>query len=209
MEADFEKKSHSTTYPFLKIWIKPYETVSQVVDEYHPKLVLFLVYITGVVMALNVSLNAASGDVHSIGFIMIQTLIRGVLFGFLGWFIFSGLIYWIGKLFNGTGSFKRVRTAYAWAQIPMLAQVIILWPLNYIVFGNELFTSQQVFLTVPMMALNLVTMILEFILMIWSIVMMSRSISVGHHLSGGKGLMTLLLSGMIIFAVLFGLFTYF
>lgn len=208
MEADFEKKSHSTFYPFLKIWIKPYETLSQVVEEYHPKIVLFLVYITGIVMSLNLSLNTASGDSRSIGFIIIQALIRGILFGFLGWFIFSGLIYWVGKMFNGTGSFKRVRTTYAWAQIPMLVQLIILWPLNYLVFGNELFTSQQVFLTVPMMALNLVTMILEFILIIWSLVMISRSVSVGHHLSGGKGFLTLFLSGVIIFAVLFGLFTF-
>lgn len=204
METNHQSEQVSHLHPFLSIWTNPRETISRMMDGNRQNTVRLLVYISGIVMSLNLSLSAASGDVNSFGFIIVQTLIRGILYGFIGWYIFSGLIYGIGKIFKGTGTFKEIKTAYGWAQIPMLVVLVIIWPINFLVFGDELFRSTTPYLSGLQMSLNLVAILAEFVLTIWYVVIMSKAIGVGHHISSGKGFAVFLLSALAIFLVIFG-----
>src|SRR5699024_8223911 len=176
METEHQNKSSSNSHPFLGIWIRTREVISQAMKEKNQKIVWLLIYAFGIVMSLNLSLNAYSGDFNSIAYIMIQALIRGILFGFVGWYVFSRLIYWIGKLFKGTGTFSDIKVAFGWAQVPMVFILVIIWPLNYLVFGDELFTSNTVYLGMGQMALNFFVIVAEFIINVWYIVIVSKAI---------------------------------
>ena len=208
METEHQNNSPSNLHPFLGIWIRTREVISQAMKEKNQTTVRLLIYAFGIVMSLNLSLTAYSGDFNSIPYILIQALIRGILFGFVGWYGFSGLIYWIGKLFKGAGTFKEIKVAFAWAQVPMVFILFIIWPLNYLVFGNELFTSNTAYLGWGQMALNFFVIVAEFIINVWYLVIVSKAIGVGHNVSGWKGFAIYIITALAFILVIFSVMTF-
>lgn len=190
--------------PWLQIWLHPKQTIAQM-DEKFNFLTYLLIWFLGLHIALNFAQEVHSGNFKSLGFILGISLVRAIFYGAVVWFVYSALAYWIGKLFGGTGTWRKMRHAMAWAQVPMLGYLILYWPLGLIVFGHDLFTSVDVTLSAGKMMLNMLVLVINLVLGIWYIFIVSNAIAGAHRISGRKGFFTFLVLILVLVLAAIGL----
>ncbi|MBM7600190.1 hypothetical protein JOC34_002581 [Virgibacillus halotolerans] len=183
--------------PWLSIWLHPRATIETAIQQKNTGMVILLIYLAGLDTALNFSLNMGAGDFSSLSHIIVMSLIRGILFGAASWAIMSTLVFWIGKLFRGQGSWLDISRAYAWCMIPVVVGMVISWPLSAIIFGGDLFTSITPPLSAPMILLNAFATMIGLLITIWSIFIASQAIGAAHKISNWKGFLTILIAGFI------------
>lgn len=188
--------------PWISIWLHPRATIEALIEQKNTRMILLLIYLTGIDTALNFSLNIGAGDSSSLAHIIVLSLIRGILFGAVSWVVMSTLFFWIGKLFKGTGSWWEISRAYAWSMIPMVVGMVISWALSITVFGGDLFTSVTPPLSAPMMLLNVFATLIGLIITIWTTFIVSQAIGAAHNISNWKGFFTILIAGFIIILVI-------
>jgi len=191
--------------PFKTIWISPRATVRRIVAE-NPRLhVVLLACLSGVGESLNRASRRNAGDRFSITVILGLACVLGPLGGLLTLWISSHLLSFTGKLVGGRGNREHLKTAIAWATVPVVF-ALPLWIPNLLLFGSEMFTSRtprldsQPALVVPFMAITLAQLILS----IWSVVLLCQTVTeVQGYSSAWRGVANVLLAaGLIVVALI-------
>lgn len=111
-------------HPWFKIWIKPRETIREIINYNPDYLVIPLAIIAGLGRALDRTWMSMI-DSYDLYFGVFLVLVGGPLAGVVSIYIGGELFSWIGKRLGGNGSAKEVRTALAWATIPWVLVLVI------------------------------------------------------------------------------------
>ncbi len=177
--------------PWISMGLKPQQTVHYILETGGGRSVLMLAMLVGVARALmQVNHTALAADLQSILGVVAIALV-GVVVGLASLYLGGWLYRWIGSWFGGQAKAKDVRTALAWAQVPMLA-VFTLWFVIFLTSPAWGMISSDGHLTGRAGAVASVVLIVAGAVgMVWQAILTVHALAVAHRFSAWKGFGTL------------------
>lgn len=190
--------------PWLSIWMRPKDTIRQIVRENPNKSLWWLAAIYGFCSLMNMFQSASLGNSLGTGGILILAVIVAPFWGYASFCIWSGFVTWVGKWFKGEGNFKTIRCAYAWSCVPITLN-IPLWLLMVILFGHQLFLNFPNAHLLPnnQVMLLFVILIIKVILAVWSLVIYLNALAEVQNFSVLKAILNVVVAGLILAIILF------
>lgn len=124
---------------WLSTWLHPKMAMEYAVKYQPEKYVLLLAALAGICHLLTRFHIMAVGEIYDIWWILSRALVVGPLAGVLWFYLLSFVLYFTGKSIGGKASVVEVRTAVAWASLPIIAMLCV-WVVQIITLGHENFT---------------------------------------------------------------------
>lgn len=193
--------------PFRSVWTSPRETIRQIVDGGSKRYLFLIPAVAGAVQAAS-SVLGDRADFQAVGIplaaALVGALVVGALFGFVGLWLGSLLVYWVGKLLSGRATRLAVRVALTWGYVPVLAATVVTGVLGAVV---GLLVADKVnpenvgslSAVVPLMVGASVFMIITVVANVWATVITSKMVAeVQGFQSAWKGFLNLILPGLVI-----------
>lgn len=180
--------------PWLKIWVAPRATIRSVI-EYNPNYRLgVLSWLYGFPILLHAAQNLSLANQLSLGMILIASIVLALVIGFVGITIGSALLFWTGKWIGGVGTFRQVRAAVAWANVPNVVNCL-LWILLTLFFGSKLFYSTFAETAFVGYQLGVVTIafLTQTVVAIWSFIILLKTLGEVQGFSAWKALLNFLI----------------
>ena len=132
--------AHAMINPWITVWTRPRHTIRHLVTYASESALLPLAAVGGVVQALDRASSRSLGDTIPFDVILALCGALGPLIGILELYLGSVLISWTGRWIGGNAESDEIRTAVAWANVPLIG-VFVLWILQTVLLGPELFTT--------------------------------------------------------------------
>lgn len=185
--------------PWFSMWLHPRRTIRQIVETDPERLVLLLAAIGGIVQGFVNAESKSSGDKMSPTSVLLVSLIVGPLMGVIGLWLSGLLLRWTGGWLGGQADARRVRTAVAWSNVPMVWS-LLLWIPAILLFGAELFTKATPIIEASSLlsALHLVFSIGTAVIGVWSFVVFLHSLGEAQGFSAWKALLNSLLAMLVV-----------
>ncbi|WP_299444186.1 Yip1 family protein [uncultured Aquimarina sp.] len=186
---------------FSKIWTKPRKVFKFINDKHYGKYVNLLLVLAGISRAFDRASTKNMGDQMSIWAILGMCIIFGGLLGWISYYLYAALLSWTGKWLDGKGDTTSIVRILSYAMTPAIIALLFLIP-QIGIYGNEIFKADGDITSAGLISNIIVygSMILEFILGIWTVVFCVIGVSEVQKLSIGKSILNLLLP-MLVFAV--------
>jgi len=189
------------------IWFHPREVIFRIMESNPQMYVSVLICLYGVENVLDRSVARGLGERMPLGGILLVACVAGPLIGFLMVWLYSHLLSISGKWLDGRADPEELKTAIAWAQVPIVA-VLALWIPLILIMGKDVFT-----LDVPQYEENptiyLATSFIEIaqlILGLWAFVLLCNTVAeVQQYHSAWRGLINVVLAGILFAIILVGL----
>lgn len=169
---------------------KPRKTLELIYSlEYSPVWAFLLMSCAGVCFALNQFVMLSDGSISSLIIAIFYGAITGILLGCLG----SLILFLSGRLFKGTGTYKRVLIAWGWSCVPSFF-LLIIWALRFSVLGPEFFTGEPIQLPEGDLAGRILIYLTMFsvIFMVWQMLLTIYVMEVAHRFSFMSALLSCL-----------------
>jgi len=202
-EIDNINKSENLTDKeiFTKIWLNPRMVFKFINDRHYDKYVHLLLVLAGISRAFDRASMKDMGDKMSIWAILGLCIILGGLLGWISYYIYAALLSWTGKWLKGKGDTTSILRILSYAMIPAIIALLFLIP-QIGIYGNEIFKANGDITSAGLISNIFVygSMILEFILGIWTLIFCVIALSEVQKLSIGKSILNLLLP-VLIFAI--------
>lgn len=197
-----EKLQADETLPyefFFSIWVKPRQTIRQIIEKNPTKYVILLAALSGIGQALDRASSRNMGDSSDLGLIIPMSLIFGPIGGIVSLYIGGALYRWSGSWLGGKGTEEEVRAAIAWASVPT-SLILLLWIPELLIFGSDLFKSSMPLIeTNPMLGIALFGFSsIEFVVGIWTFIILLNTIGEVHKFSAWKALGSIFLGTLVI-----------
>jgi hypothetical protein len=188
-----------TISPFLSIWVKPRETIRNIVATDPTRHVLLLAMLAGVFQALDRAVSRSVGDTLPLVFILAIVIIAGPIGGIFSMYFFGALFRWSGSKLGGRATSEEVRAAYAWASLPTIF-LLPLWIPQLLIFGEEMFTSSMPSVEAnPYLALILFGFgAIELLAGIWAFIVLLKTLGEVHGFSAWRALGAILLGMLVV-----------
>lgn len=184
--------------PFLSVWLHPKQTARYVIEQKSLFYVIMLIIFGYIAGAFSGFLDTALYPDFSYIWIFLIAIILSPILGIIVMFITTGIVFLVGKLLKGTGSFWDVFKASSLSSIPSIftGPVYILW----------MFASPESFFFVnELSAIAVIGTILIITISIWSIVILVAAIAEAHQFSIIRSIITLIILTILLFIFIFGL----
>lgn len=183
------------------MWTKPRETIRAIVQS-NPKFRIFcLAGIYGFPLMLHLSQSGSLSESVSLPIIFILALLLAVPVGMISFTISSALVYWVGKLLKGEGSFLGIRAAIAWSNVTNIG-TILTWLLLIGAFGSQLFFRG--FTEMPFRGTAAIyansAFLAQAVLSVWSFVLLIRGLQEVQKYSVWKAIVNIVLPFVIVCA---------
>jgi hypothetical protein len=190
-----------------EILIHPRRTMRAILDGPPDRLAIPLVLAATVsVMLGDFDLRGFRGALASHRLVMILGIATAAIaaclvVAVLLFYVFGWVALWVGRLFEGTGNARSVRSAVAWGLAPVIWAVLVRFPAA-LMGGNANMrarTSGDAFVLDPTRfaggcAMALVLLVIELGIFSWYVVVASSTLAEAHGFSPMRGFATLLLS---------------
>lgn len=185
--------------PWSSMWIRPRETVRHLVETDPKRMVLVLAALAGVCQLLNRASIRNLGDTLSTPLILLSALVLGPPFGIVALYIGGALIAWTGKWIGGSAPSSHIRTALAWANVPIAATLVV-WIVDLALLGHDNFTTAKPRLQASpgLSFLLMASGVVSVVLGIWAIVLMLKGVGEVQGFSAWKALGNVLLAGLVL-----------
>lgn len=184
---------------FLKIWTSPREVLKYINETNYDKYFYLLLFLSGISRGFDRASMRNMGDqMPLIGIIGLSIGLGGLL-GWISFYFYSALLSWTGKWLKGVGDTKSIFRILAYSMIPSIIGLLFLIP-QIAIYGNEVFKSDGDITSAGLVS-NLIyycSLVIEFILGIWTMVLCVIGISEVQKLSIGKTILNIFLPVMII-----------
>jgi hypothetical protein len=202
-----EEKGSRPKHPWFKIWIKPRETMREIIEFDAGYLVLPLAIITGFGYTLDRVMSRNLGDSYSLTAVIVIALIGGPIGGLVSVYLLGALSSWLGKKMGGEGEVGEVQAAVAWSSIPWIL-LIFLAILQIALFGTEVFSSYTPKFDVLRNS-NLVNFVLTglyllglettgTVLLFWRLALLVKCVAEAHRFSAWRSLLTILIPYLVL-----------
>jgi hypothetical protein len=187
--------------PWLSIWMKPRETIRAIVDTDPERYIILIAMLSGIAPALNRASSNNAGDDSSLGVMILLALVVGAISGVILLYIGGALLNWVGNALGGEAEAVETSAAIAWASIPIIFGMVM-WVPEFALYGQDLFRSYA-----PRISNNPVPLLLmgtiEMITWLWAIGLLVACLSEVQRFSVWEAIVTLLISGAVLFAIVF------
>ena len=186
--------------PFLSVWLHPKQTARYVIEHKTIVYALMLVVIGYIASGFSGFMNSELYPDFSYVWIFLISIILGPILGIIMMFIASGIVFLIGKLLKGTGSFWDVFKASSLSSIPAIftGPFYILW----------MFVSpESFFFEDGVSAIAVIVSIIMIVTAIWSVIILVAAIAEAHQFSIIRSIISLIIPAILLFIFIFGLIT--
>lgn len=185
--------------PWLYIWIRPRETIRQIIDAHPSYMVIPLGIMTGFTQAIDRMMGRNYGDDIPWYMLILMAIFLGGIGGIANLYIGGAILRWVGSKLGGVANSEEVRAAIAWSSVP---QIIILGLLLIfiLIFREESFTSQtprmdalaeQNLAVALLFILSAIPFLALIAIMgIWNLLLLSKTLGEVHGFSAWRGLAT-------------------
>lgn len=190
-------------HPAVTIWTQPRDTLRQLIDQGPTRIVLLLAALHGFVNMIDRVSSRDAGDLMSFPTMLFMCIIIGPVTGLVSLYLGSLLFRWVGRWLGGQGRTSDLRTALAWAGLPVIAS-LPLWGLLALLLGPALFTSTSTIETIVPWQTIVATLVGLVILVLsgWSVLLSVLGIAEAHRFSIWHAISTCLLPGVAAVVVL-------
>ena len=185
METSDNIESIDETKLFQTIWTKPTETLDYILRNCPKKHLNALLFVGGVANAINRSSGKADKTALSANAKLIIAIVAGGFVGMLMYNIGAYLLSWTGRWLKGTADKDQFLTITAWSLVPSIG-TLFLFVLQTIFVGNPM--NPVVVSELGSMAETIYFLILflDFVLIVWSVVILVKGIMIIQGFSAGK-----------------------
>lgn len=192
-----ENKTKLKQSPWLTMWIKPRETMREILNKHYPEyIILILSILSGIDDLLNRAVSQNLGDKGTTYItIILKAIGEGSIIGILWLYLGAGLIRVIGNCLEGQGSFNDIKKVLAWTNIPIIWGMVF-WIPQIILFKQELFTSQTAIINSnwKFFLFYHFVGVIEFIIGIWTSVIFLKCLSEVQKFSVWKALVNIIIA---------------
>ena len=185
--------------PFLSVWLHPKKTARYVIEHKTIVYALTLVILGYIASGFSAFIDTALYPDFSYVWIFLITITLGPILGLIMIFITSGIVFLIGKLLKGTGSFWDVFKAYSLSSIPAIftGPFYILW--MYV-------SPESFFFEDGISAIAVIVSIIMIVTSIWSVVIIVAAVAEAHQFSIIRSIISLIVPAILLFIFILGLF---
>ena len=192
--------------PWLSIWVRPKVTARYAIEKMPMGYIVLLVLIASVFEVLDKAVTKELGDKIPTPFIFLIAFVVGPIFGYIGWWIGSGIAYLVGKWLGGQGTYRDLRIVFGIVNIFYIIGAV-LWIPDLLIVGSSIFTSYiegGIGTTIWLLISGLLTIIIS----IWAFIGMLFSVAEAHRFPVWKALITILIPSviLILFVAFFAFF---
>ena len=174
--------------PFVSIWTRPRETVRRLVDEDPARDVVILAILGGVAQVVLeiIVADPAQRASLTLGQAVVAAGIMGPTVGLLTVYVGAALTAWSGRWIGGHATMQELRTAFGYANVPVIAGVIPLLILAALIGGLPTGDSSP--------AVYGILILLALVFRIWAFVLLLKGIGELQGFSAWKAWGNLILS---------------
>lgn len=191
--------------PWSSIWLSPRATVRWLIERRPGYLIHLLITAKLFADGIGTAMLNDTGDRISLRAILLILAVIAPLQMILYLYVFAWLVKWTGRLLGGRASIMALRTALAWACVPLLASAILTVP-ALALFGRELFTGNGPSLGSWAIASAYYGLAaLNVILAAWWFVAVVLALAEAQRFAWWKAIANYLLAAVVVMAPLFGL----
>ncbi len=197
-EPSLETPARSLT-PWLAMFVRPRQTMRQILDDDPTRLVALLAMLGGVLTVLDSASIDSMGERIPVPTIFAMAIPVGVLTGFIMLYLGGAVIQLTGSWLGGRATAVEVRAALAWGRVPIY-WAGLLW-LPYLgFFGGEVFMSEMPSVTAqPWLLFVLINLaVVETGLGVWGLVTLVLAVAEAHRFSGWRSLGSIVLAVVLI-----------
>ncbi len=187
--------------PWLMMFVRPRQTMRQILDGDSTRFVVALAMLGGVLTVLDRASFNGMGDRIAVSTIFAMAIPVGVLAGLIMLYLGGAVIQWTGSWFGGRGTVAEVRAALAWGRMPFY-WAGLLW-LPYLgFFGGEVFMSDlPSVMAQPWLLFVLINLaVLEVGLGIWGLVTLVLAVAEAHRFPAWNSLGSIVV-GMVLVVI--------
>ncbi len=188
--------------PWFTMWTKPKETIQKVID-FNPNYQLgFLSLIYGFVSLMGSFQSMSLGYRFNFFLIILIGLVCAPIWGYIVFSVSSFLVFITGKILKGQGSFKQVRASFAWANVPLIAN-IFLWIVLFLFFQDKVFKDfpgGHVLQTYEIVVLFSI-LFLQLVLSIWVLVLYVNALAQVQKFSIIKSILNIIFALVVAFII--------
>lgn len=167
--------------PLKSIWMHPKNTMRHILNAYPSRLVHTLAIAGAFTRVVTFAINWYQWWIMIIVWFSLAIFSGLFMLYFLG-----GLLKWTGSWLGGKGTYQEIRSAIAWAQLPVICFFILEMVVLWIVKGD----SGSLFYTT-----------LLFITGLWSAIILLCCLSEAHQFTFFRAFINYLISSLILVAV--------
>ena len=106
--------------------------------------ILLLIFLSGIaaVLTFSVSANEFLDDPAVDGILVaVLAFLGGGIYGFAGYWLGGGALYWGERGAKGEGSYRQARHLLAYALTPLALSLVVVWPIRLAMFGGDNFRT--------------------------------------------------------------------
>jgi len=183
----------------VSIWRNPQDTLAFILAKCPDEYVSALFLLGGVARAVERAIVQHQKDKLDAGSILLLAVVMG---GISGWII-SSLYTWVlaivGRWLGGAAGSERFKTVVAWAQVPVAAGLLLLWPA--LVFLKDV-SFLKLRLAYPLLTSSVlpVLFVAKLVLGSWSVAILLQGTTLVQGFSMGRALINILLPGVLVAA---------
>jgi hypothetical protein len=178
------------------IWTRPRYVMRYLLYYEQEKYVLPLLLLSGIMQSFERAADKHLGDSFGLLGVVLLALVLGPLGGLFTAFIGSWLLRLTGNWLGGKAESYQLRIALAWSSVPFVA-ILLLLPLEMLLFGNEIFQSDQPAIDASPVLVELFSSI-KAVLAVWTMVLFVSTISEVQEFSVGKAILNFLLMIIVV-----------
>ncbi|RDI13240.1 Yip1 family protein [Flavobacterium sp. AG291] len=175
---------------FKKIITAPKEAFRFIADHQYEKHMVQLLVLAGMTSGLDKAVEKTMAGDSGIISALIYTIIGG-LFGWIGYYIFSGILSLTGRWLGGEGRTDTILPVISYAAIPTIATIPLLIVRYAIGFEPIVFDIKFV--------VYYVVLFIEIALSFWALALLVIGLAQVQRFSIGKAILNILLPILIIF----------
>lgn len=179
--------------PWISIWLKPRQTIRQILDTDPKRGVLLLAVAGGMADVLVQGLGSFVEMKIHLAIAAVICMVLGGLFGLFGLYLLGWLYRWVGKWFGGQARNVEVRAALAWTQDVPVLWLFGLWAALLLVTGGDLLKFQGKTappageVTLLAALFSVVLGAATVVVALWRFILGCKAIAEAHRFSGWKG----------------------
>ena len=184
--------------PWTLVWTAPRKAVRSAITNNKAQLAFILAMIFGITSFFDRAIGRNLGDTFPFLLVLVMTLVGGAIGGLLGWWILSGISFFIGKWLGGTGTYEEMKIAVGISYIPV-ALTGVLYVLDLLILRTSLFKDVEV--SVFQALWLLFSASIGVVFSFWSIFIVIKGVAEAHRFSSWKALLTLVLPFVILMVI--------
>lgn len=183
----------------INILRRPQATLAFILANYPDDYISILFFLGGIARAVERAIVQQQHSKMNAGAILLLAVVMGSISGWITSSVYAWGLTIVGRWLGGEADNERFKTVLAWAQVPVIAGLLLLWPI--LVFLKD-DSFRELRLTHPLLTSSVfpVLLLAEVVLGSWSVILLLKGVALIQGFGPTRALANMLLPGALVVA---------